>query len=126
MTKLEAVKKQYFSAVERFEEVLKEKKTDIVRDSAIQRFEFTFDLSWKLIKAFLEDEKGIKCLSPKECFREAYRQNLIDYDELWIKMTDLRNKAIHTYGEKFADDFYKKLPEFLNPFQSLKKKIEEY
>lgn len=126
MTKLEAVKKQYFSAVERFEEVLKEKKTDIIRDSAIKRFEFTFDLSWKLIKAFLEEEKGIKCVSPKECFREAFRQGLIDYNEFWTKITDLRNRAIHTYGEKFADELYKKLPKILKLFQQLKKKIEEY
>lgn len=126
MTKLEAVKKQYFSAVERFEKVLKEKKTDIIRDSAVQRFEFTFDLSWKLIKAFLEEEKGIKCVSPKECFREAFRQALIDYNEFWTKITDLRNRAIHTYGEKFADELYKKLPKILKLFQQLKKKIEEY
>lgn len=126
MTKLEAVKKQYFLAVERFEEVLKEKKTDIIRDSAVQRFEFTFDLSWKLIKAFLEEEKGIKCVSPKECFREAFRQGLIDYNEFWTKITDLRNRAIHTYEEKFADELYKKLPKILKLFQQLKKKIEEF
>jgi len=126
MTKLEAVKKQYFSAVERLEEVLKEKKTDITRDSAIQRFEFTFDLSWKLIKAFLEEEKGLKCVSPKDCFREAYRQGLIDYDKYWIKMADLRNAAVHTYKEKLADSLYKKLPSVLKRFQTLKKNIKKY
>lgn len=124
MTKFEAVKNQYFAALERFEEVLKRKKSDIIRDSAIQRFEFTFDLSWKLIKAFLEEKKGIKWTSPKDCFREGYRQGLIEYNELWIKMTDWRNLAVHTYSEKFADDLYKKLPKTLELFQLLKKNIE--
>ena len=124
MTKLDVLKKQYQKAVKRFEEILAKEKNDIVRDSAIKRFEFTFDLSWKLIKAFLEEEKGIKCTSPKECFREAYRQGLIDYDEFWLKMTDWRNETVHTYGEKFADAFYEKLPETLKRFKLLKERIE--
>ena len=124
MTKLEVLKKQYQKAVERFEEILKQEKNDIVRDSAIKRFEFTFDLSWKLIKAFLEEEKGLKCVSPKECFKEAYHQKLIDYDEFWLKMADWRNEAVHTYGEKFADAFYEKLPETLKRFKLLEERVE--
>lgn len=123
MTKLEVLKKQYKKALLRFEEILAEEKNDIVRDSAIKRFEFTFDLSWKLIKAFLEEEKGIMCVSPKECFRQAYRQGIIDYDDFWLKMTDWRNEVVHTYGEKFADAFYKKLPAACKCFKSLNKKL---
>jgi nucleotidyltransferase substrate binding protein (TIGR01987 family) len=59
MTKLEALKNQYQKAVKRLDEILKEEKSDIVRDSAIKRFEFTFDLSWKLLKTYLEEEKGV-------------------------------------------------------------------
>ncbi len=126
MTKFKAIKKRYNQIVRRFEEVLAKEKNDINRDSAIKRFELAFDLSWKLVKAFLEEEKGIKCFLPKDCFREAYRQGIIDYDNLWIKMTDLRNEAIHTYNEKFADEFYEKLSEMLKLFQSLQEKIERY
>jgi len=123
MTKLEAVKTQYQKALERLDEILQEEKTDIVRDSAIKRFEFTFDLSWKLIKAFLEEEKGISCKSPKGCFREAYHQNLIDYDEFWIKMTDWRNEIVHNYGEAFADSLFENLPQALERFLLLAEKI---
>ena len=125
-TKLEILRQQYQKALDRFEEILAKEKTDIVRDSAIKRFEFVFDLSWKLIKAFLEEEKGIRCASPKDCFRQAYRQGLLDYDEIWLDMTDWRNQAVHTYGEKFADMFYKKLPETLKYFKSLKEKIRKF
>ena len=124
MTKVDILKKQYQKALKRFEEVLKQKKNDFIRDSAIKRFEFTFDLSWKLIKAFLEEEKGIKCVSPKDCFREAYHQNIIEYDEFWLQITDWRNDAVHTYGEGFADDFYEKLPKTLKCFKSLAKNIK--
>jgi len=47
MSKLEAIIKQYRQAIKRFEEVLEHEKSDIVRDAAIQRFEFSFDLAWK-------------------------------------------------------------------------------
>ena len=123
MSKFQAFKKQYQKAVKRLDEILKKRKNKIVRDSAIKRFEITFDLAWKTIKAFLEEEKGIKCVSPKDCFREAYRQGLIEYDEIWLKMTDWRNSAVHTYSEKFADELYKKLPECLKSFKKLLKNI---
>ncbi|MCD6412458.1 nucleotidyltransferase substrate binding protein [bacterium] len=124
MTKFQSLKKQYQKAVKRLDEILKKRKNKIIRDSAIKRFEFTFDLAWKTIKAFLEEEKGIRCISPKECFREAYRQGLIEYDEIWLKMTDWRNSAVHTYSEKFADDLYKKLPECLKLFKELLANLE--
>jgi len=123
MTKFEALKKQYQKALSRFEEILKKEKNEIIRDSAIKRFEFTFDLAWKTIKAYLEEKKGISCFSPKECFREAFRQGLIDYDELWLKMTDWRNQAVHSYSEKFANELYKRFPKVLKCFQFLREKI---
>jgi len=85
MNKLDSLRKQYQKTVERFEEILVQEKNEIVRDAAIKRFEFVFGLSWKLIKAYLEEEKGIRCISPKDCFREAWHQGLIDYSEIWLK-----------------------------------------
>jgi nucleotidyltransferase substrate binding protein (TIGR01987 family) len=123
MTKLEALKNQYQKAVKKMEEILQKKKNEITRDSAIKRFEFTFDLSWKLIKAFLEKEKGISCRSPKDCFREAFSQGIIEYDKLWLKMTDWRNLAVHTYGEKFANALYRNLPSALKRFKLLRDKL---
>lgn len=125
MTKLEALKNQYQKALSRFEEILKEERNEITRDSAIKRFEFTFDLAWKTTKAYLEKKKGISCFSPKECFKEAFRQGLIDYDELWLKMTDWRNEAVHSYSEKFANNLYEKFPEILKCFQFLNQKVKE-
>ncbi len=122
-TKSEALKEQFTKALKRFEEVLGEKKNKIVRDSAIKRFEFSFDLAWKLIKAYMEKEKGIYCASPKDCFRQAYRVGVIDYNNRWIEMTDQRNLAVHVYSEKFADKLYKELPAYLKRFRELEKKL---
>lgn len=125
MSKLESIKKQYKEAVNRLEEILEKEKNDIVRDSAIKRFEFCFDLSWKTIKAWLEQEKGIGCRSPKDCFRQAFQQKLIDYDDFWLRMTDWRNQAVHTYSEKFADSFFRKIPGSLKRFKFLQEKLDK-
>jgi len=124
MKKFEVTIRQFEKAVKRLKEVLDTPETDIVRDSAIQRFEFTLDISWKMIKAFLEEEKGIICVSPKECFREAYRQGLIDYDEDWIKFVDMRNETVHTYDEDIAERIYSQLLDTLSHFEELLKTVK--
>jgi nucleotidyltransferase substrate binding protein (TIGR01987 family) len=125
MSKLEAIIKQFKQALNRLDEVLKEPKNSIVRDFAIQRFEFSLDLAWKSAKAYLEDKKGITCSSPKDCFREAYRQGLIEYDDVWIKYVDMRNETVHTYKEEIADKIYAELPKALKDFMGLLKVISK-
>lgn len=124
MSKLEAVIKQFEQALKRLDEVLKEPKNAIIRDSAIQRFEFSLDLAWKSVKAFLEEKKGITCSSPKDCFREAYRQGLIEYDDAWIRYVDMRNETVHTYKEEIADKIYSELPAVLKHLDGLLKALK--
>lgn len=125
MSKLEAIIKQFEKALKRLDEVLQEPKTSIIRDSAIQRFEFSLDLAWKSVKAFLEERKGIICSSPKDCFREAYHQNLIEYDNVWIEYVDMRNETVHTYKEEVAEKIYAELPETLNNLNHLLKALKK-
>jgi len=86
---------------------------EINRDSAIQRFEIAVDLAWKTLKTYLEEYKGIICRSPKGCFREAFSQGIIDYDDYWIKIIDFRNQTAHLYSETLADKIYAELPKVL-------------
>jgi len=125
MSKFEAILKEFKDALKNFEEVMQEERSEVVRDAAIKRFELTFELAWKLIKAFLEEHHNMRCASPQSCFREAFSQGLINYDEMWIKMAEWRNLAVHTYREELAEDLYKKLPEALKRFQLLEKKFGE-
>jgi len=126
MSKLEALIKQFDQAINRLDEVLKIEKSGIIRDSGIKRFEFSFDLSWKLMKEFLSEHHKIICVSPKTCFREAYKQGIIDYDDFWIKMADARNLTAHLYKEEMADDVYDNiLPKALESFQHLLKQVQK-
>jgi len=124
MTKFQSLQNDFKNALVRFEEVLREKKTDIVRDSALKRFEIMFDLSWKTIKAFLEEKHNISCVSPRICLREAFRVWLIDYDEAWMKIADDRNYTVHTYKEMLAEKIYADFPQALMIFQKLAKALK--
>jgi len=124
MSKLEANLLQFEKAVKRLGDVLNQEKNEFIRDSAIQRFEFTFDLAWKAIKACLEENKGVICKSPKGCFKDAYEQGMIEYDEFWIEMTDARNKTAHTYEEITAEEIFTLLPKTLKYFKELLESLQ--
>lgn len=124
MTKSGSEKEKFLKTVKNLEKILKLKKNDINRDAAIKRFELCFDVSWKLLKTILEEKNGMLCSSPNDCFKQAYMQKLISYDDTWIKMTKTRNEAVHTYKEQLADALYAELPGFLKLFEELKEKIK--
>lgn len=119
MTKLDLQQKQLVKAVNRLEEVLSLPKTDITRDSAIQRFEFCLDLSWKTLQTYLKEQKGVLANSPKDVFREAYQNGLISQSDDWIKLVDLRNETVHTYDEQTAENVYRELPAALKHFREI-------
>lgn len=118
MAKFDTLIKQFEKGVERLDSVLQQEKNEFIRDSAIQRFEFSFELGWKTIKALLE-EKGIRCYSPRDCFREAFQQGLIDYDDVWLEIVRLRNQTTHLYNEEMAEKVYERLEEVLTNFKKL-------
>ena len=75
---------------------------DLLRDGVIQRFEFTFELAWKTLKAVFEDEGLTGINSPKTVLREAFAAGLINDDELWLSMLSDRNSTAHIYSEQLA------------------------
>lgn len=117
MTKLASLRSDFTAVVERLEEALALPKDPIVRDSAIQRFEMAFELCWKTLKAFLEEEHNMPCTSPRTCFKAAFKQSVISDDPFWIDLTKLRNYTVHTYNEKLAEYVYARLPEAARRFR---------
>jgi nucleotidyltransferase substrate binding protein (TIGR01987 family) len=72
-------------------------------EGVIQRFEFTFELSWNLLKdRLVYDGLVIATITPRNVIREAYSAKLIDDCETWIDMLTDRNLMSHTYDfERF-------------------------
>jgi len=110
--------------ISRLEEALSLEKTDIVRDSAIKRFEMCFDLAWKNIQIYARNE-GVECHSPRGCLKSAFQLNLIDYDERWLEMLEDRNLTVHMYKERYAEEVFARLPKHLDLFKSLAQRLSE-
>ncbi len=92
---------------------------EIKRAGMIQAFEYSYELAWKTMKRLL-DAQGITVNSPREAFRAAALNNLIDDPEAWFSFIKIRNIVTHTYDEEEAeivvdnlDDFSKELSAFL-------------
>jgi nucleotidyltransferase substrate binding protein (TIGR01987 family) len=75
--------------------------TELERAGIIQLFEIAFELSWKLMKDYLESA-GFKVKSPRETIKKAYQIELIDNGHIWIDALTDRNLTVHTYDEKLA------------------------
>jgi nucleotidyltransferase substrate binding protein (TIGR01987 family) len=101
-------------AVKRFAEALQEPESSIVMDATIQRFEFTYELLWKTLKIFLEDIHGIRAVSPRLVFKEAYALSVIEKEDIFLEMIQSRNLLSHTYNEEQAAEIYRKCPLYLS------------
>lgn len=93
-------------AVTRLKEALGVAKNDIVRDSVIQRFEFTVELSWKALHRFLRASGISEALTPKNTFREGAKLGLVSDPEAWLRFVDARNLSSQTYKEELAEQVY--------------------
>lgn len=93
-------------------------------DATIQRFEFCFELAWKLMKSALSYE-GIEANSPRSSIREGWKQGLIDSAEKWLDMLEKRNLSPHTYNEITALNIYQHIiSEYLELLSALEQTIK--
>jgi len=114
--KLLNLQKELGKAKDRLEEVLAMEATQVNQDATIQRFEFCFELAWKLIKEHAKDQ-GVICNSPKSCIREAGQLEIIDNVEKWLVFLEARNSTTHIYNASMAKIVFeeaKNLPKFIN------------
>lgn len=101
-------KKQDFKrALERLQEALN-LPTDqsIIIDGVIQRFEFTYELAWKTMKAYLEYKGFYDAKSPRDVIKQSYAIGLIKDGDSFIAMLKDRNLTSHTYDEQAARIIY--------------------
>lgn len=115
----------YSKAVLRLREVLEAgTESDFIYDAAIQRFEFTYELGWKLLKAFMAYSGIAEVNTPREAFKEAFAAGLIHDGELWVEMITDRNLNSHTYDEATAVKIYSRVREkYFTIFEKLEKKL---
>lgn len=87
------------------------KPSDIERDAAIQRFEYTFVLTWKAAQAYLTDREFLEAASPRAAIRGSFQAGLFNDEiaEKFMQVANDRNLTVHTYKEEFAVQLYFRL-----------------
>ena len=105
-------------ALQRLADALGQPENEFVRDAAIQRFEFCFELAWKTIEATARLE-GQDCPSPRTAFSTAWRNGWITDEGAWLDMLEERSKTSHTYREATAKEVFENLPGHLSHLNQL-------
>jgi nucleotidyltransferase substrate binding protein (TIGR01987 family) len=114
---------QFADAVNRKKELYNAGYSDFYLDLVIKRFEFTYEMGWKAIKRYL-DFIGIDCKFPRNCIKEAFSQGLVEDEDVWLDMIEMRNLSSHVYSEAEMSVIIDKLKIYKTAFRSLKKNIE--
>lgn len=73
------------------------------KEGLVQRFEYTFELSWKTLRDYLE-AKEVIVKFPRDVIKESFRYELIQDGDTWMAMLESRYKLTHTYDEKHYND----------------------
>lgn len=129
MLDFSALKKALGSLHKALERSRNEPDDEEVRDAVIQRFEYSYELCWKMLKRRLEQEvanpSGVDALSFKELIREGAERGYVASPKHWFTYRELRNITSHTYDEDKARSVYQSAGEFYDDAISLFKALSK-
>ena len=111
--------KSFEKALLQLGDALEESESPIVRDACLQRFEFSYELLWKTLKIFLEEIHGVRAVSPRQVFKEAFALSIIDEELTFVEMIESRNTLSHTYNEEQATKIYVKCADYLKAMKNV-------
>ncbi|OGC06554.1 hypothetical protein A2526_02275 [candidate division WOR-1 bacterium RIFOXYD2_FULL_36_8] len=125
-TEIENIFGQFEKAFGRLTELTQTaEKSEVKRDATIKRFEFTYELLWKMFKRIATVEK-LEAFSPKSSFQAAFQLGLIENEQLFLDIIDARNKTSHVYSELNANEIYDFIQDHaVNAFKQVAAKIKE-
>ena len=82
---------------------------DVIKSGVIQHFEFTYELSWKFMKRWLETNVSPAVadgVTRRELYRHAAESRLIDDVDGWMRNHTARNLTAHSYAPAVAERVY--------------------
>ncbi|MCF0056624.1 nucleotidyltransferase substrate binding protein [Dyadobacter sp. CY356] len=83
--------------------------SELEREGLIQRFEYTHELAWNVMKDFFEMKGTSTIMGSRSATREAFKKGLIIDGENWMDMINSRNLTTHTYNEEVVDEITNKI-----------------
>lgn len=119
----------YEKAYQKFAEVIENKSletlSDLEKEGVIQRFEYTQELAWKVMKDYLEYQ-GIEGITgSRDAFREAFQKEMISNGEGWMETIKSRNKTSHLYNEATANEIIENIySNYYDLFRDFREKMK--
>ena len=98
-----------------------------LRAGLIKHFEFTYELSWKVMRRLVVDFFGARAeavYTRKDIFRYAGEMGLVTDVERWMVHHEARNLTSYTYDEKTAMRILSGIPGFLEDCRALIRALE--
>jgi len=101
-----------------------------IRDGLIQRFEFTYEISHKMLKRFLEvtsaNPAEVDAMPFQELIRSGNERGLLRGDwPAWRKYRDMRARTSHTYSEDVALQVVGGIPDFTEEAAALWQRLSD-
>lgn len=97
----------------------------LLKEGLLQRFEFTQELAWKVIKDYLEFQGEENIMGSRDAFRQALQLGIIT-DNRWLNSITDRNITSHAYDESEAGIIYDNVIKVYIPlFIEFQKKMKE-
>jgi nucleotidyltransferase substrate binding protein (TIGR01987 family) len=98
-----------------------------LRDSVIQRFEYSIDGFWKFLKFYIQENEKVdlEVSSPRIVLRQAETMGIINkttYDILIDAIAD-RNLTSHIYNEETADSIVNNVQHYYETMKSILENI---
>ena len=78
---------------------------ELLQEGLIQRFEYTHELAWKVMKDYAEYQGYTDVRGSRDAIRKALEMNLID-DKRWMETIEDRNLTVHNYDNEIASEIY--------------------
>lgn len=110
------------------EQEVTQDEVEIIQSGIIQNFEVCYEISWKLMRKWLEENIGrteVDGISRKELFRMAAQHKLIEDIDKWFIFHEARNMTSHDYDGIKAEEVFIIAMEFLPYAKKLMERIEK-
>lgn len=118
LIRLKNIKDRYES-LENLDDITKE----VYRDSIIKKYETLEDLTWKLLSKIFKSS-GLDINNPRGCYKQAFKEGLIDDIDIWNNILLSRNATAHIYSESDYEEIKENiLKEYIYAIENLLQKI---
>jgi len=83
-------------AMNHLETALQIEQPDLLQTAGIiQFFEISFELAWKMLKDYLEEQGFQDVKSPRAALKKAFEIGLISHGQEWLELLEDRNRTVH-------------------------------